>query len=284
MLNGAARDFVRERVCFYSTVLNGRSLGREIIEDAIRFGAGGVELSGFCPELSEPDLSRARELGSLARRGGLSLPCFSLGLDILKNGEETEFERAKGYADICSELEIPYLHHTVILSFSDPDVYAHRSELFARGAEFALRLNEYARERGVRTVMEDQGLVFNGVDSFARLRAVTDNRIGVLLDVGNIMFVNERADDFLRAFSEDTVHVHVKDYKRLNTPEDGAHSTVFGYCLGYRDVGEGDADLRSVSGLLNSTGYRGMLALELERAEDDRSLLTTLERTYRVFG
>jgi sugar phosphate isomerase/epimerase len=98
------------------------------------------------------------------------------------------------------------------------------------------------------------------------------------------MFVNERADSFLRAFSEDTVHVHLKDYKRLNSPEDGAHSTVFGYYLGYRDVGEGDADLRSVAGLLKSTGYRGMLSLELERVGDEEALLATLLKTYNIFA
>ena len=284
VLTSAARDFVRERVCFYSTAVAGRSSFREIIEDAVRFGAAGVELMSFCPELSEPDLKAARELGALARAGGLSMPCFSLGIDILSLGATAALQRAKGYADICSALEIPYLHHTVILETSDPATLSKRDELFPFGVEFALELNSYAASVGVKTVMEDQGLVFNGVEGFGKLMRATDGKIGVLLDVGNVMFVNERADSFYSAFSDKTVHAHLKDYKILDKPAPLAYSTVWGGYLEYRDLGDGDAELSAVAALLKERGYRGALSLELERPGDEQALLKTLMKAYQIFA
>ena len=92
----------------------GRSSSYEIIDCAERFEVGGVELMNFSTELSTPDIKIAKEIGKYARARGLSLPCFSVGIDAIANPEESA-KRLRGYAEICSELEIPYLHHTIAL-------------------------------------------------------------------------------------------------------------------------------------------------------------------------
>lgn len=263
-------SITREQISFYSSMFPGRSSAREIIQCAADFHVGGMELMNFCEELKTPDLAVAKELGALARSHGLALPCFSVGIDIIADPENA-VEQLFGYARICAELGIPYLHHTIALNFSDPcfteEIQAQR---FRLGAECALKVCDYANSLGVRTLIEDQGFVFNGVENCLRLHHLSQEKIGFVVDVGNIMFYDEKPEDFILAAGSQVCHAHIKDYHLLPGHQDGAdgYRTWRGNTLQNAEIGTGSIDFEKVFSAFEKIGYQGMYALEFSGVKD----------------
>ncbi len=267
----------REQVCLYTPVYSNRSSAEEIIERAARHGVGGVELMNFCEELSTPDRAAAVRLGKQARANGLRIPCFSAAADIA--ADPGVVESLFRYAEICAELEIPYLHHTIAMNLQGYGMTeGEREEAFLRCVEPVLRICDYAASLGVRTLIEDQGFVFNGKENCLRLCALSGGRIGIVADTGNILFYDERPEDFIRAAGTRVCHAHVKDYCFSPTPygEGECYQTRLGAYLRDEELGHGCIDFVAVKQAFAEIGYAGMYAMELasakEAAEVDRAI------------
>lgn len=281
-------NFIADRICFYSSMFRGRSSAVEIINCAADFNVGGVELMSFCDELKTPDMQMARKLGAMARERGLALPCFSVAVNLAGDDRDARFEWLRGYAEICSELEIPYLHHTIIPGLNPAALASGLESEIKRGIEMALRMNECAATLGVKTIVEDQGFAFNGVGGFGALRSASGGRIGTLLDIGNIMFVDERAEDFGRAYADSIVHVHIKDYKILDTPpadpENRAYTSRGGKYILPAEIGTADVNLPAVAAILRDVDYKGYFAMEFERVKDMAEVERVLGRMSAIFS
>ena len=278
-------DFVRSRVCFYSSMFSGTSNMHRIIECAREKGVYGVELMNFCDELKSPDMAAARELSALARGYGLGLPVFSAGISLVGENAEQNFEKLCRYAEICSELEIPVLHHTIAAALTN--VYgddAAIEEVFLRGADAALRINDFSARLGVRTVVEDQGFVFNGKENYRRLLDLSGGKIGALFDVGNIRFAGETPEELLTVLPEPPVHVHLKDYIYCTESEFPLYTDGQGRTFADIEIGKGDIDLRAVADGLKALGYNGLYAMEYCRVKDLGEVDRTLEHVSRIFA
>lgn len=258
------KDFIRERICFYSSMYPNRSSAYEIAALADKLGAAGVELMNFCSELGTPDMKVAREIGSYLRARNLTIPCFSCGINLVGDKARENMEKLFGYAEICAELGIPYLHHTVAPGLALSALDSSIDEIFEKGVMQVLTINEYAARLGVKTVIEDQAFVFNGVENYRRLLDRTEGRIATVLDTGNIFFVNETPENFAKAFKDTIVHVHLKEYKYL--PESSSERYDYVNVDGKRFVGcrmgEGPVDFDDISRTLRSVGYKGYYSLE----------------------
>ena len=270
----------REQIAFYSSMFPGRSSAREIIQCAADFHVGGMELMNFCDELKTPDLATAKELGALAKNHGLRLPCFSVGIDIIADPKKS-VQDLFGYARICAELGIPYLHHTIALNFSDPNFTQEiQEQRFQLGAECALEVCDYANSLGVRTLIEDQGFVFNGVENCLRLHRLSQGKIGFVADVGNIYFYDEKPEDFILAANDQVCHVHIKDYYYTPGHQSGApgYRTWQGNTLQNAEIGTGSIDFAKVFSAFYQIGYQGMYALEFAAVKD----LNEVERVIQL--
>lgn len=256
----------REKICLYTPVVCGDNSMKTTIREAARLGVGGVELMNFCDELRTPDMEAARQLADMARGYGLAIPCFSVAVDILSD-PDVAVAKVKAFADICSALEIPLLHHTVASDFRCYDIDdAERERRFGFCAEFALSLADYATSRGVRTVIEDQGFVFNGVKNCDRLCTLSGEKIGIVADTGNIMFFDQKPSDFIRAMGDRVAHAHLKDYRLSKTPSDKCYTTRLSNFLTDVMIGEGNADFSDVMQAFAEIGYDGMYSLEYSRS------------------
>ena len=282
------KDFIREKLCFYSPAFPGKTSGYDIIEMAKKYGARGVEMLSFWDELVDCDYGEAMKLGRCAKESGLYIPCFSLGTVLVGEGADESFARLKRAADICSALEVPYLHHTIYMSLDPKDVEGRKEDIRKAGVEMALKVSDYAKARGVKTILEDQGLVFNGVDGYGKLVAMTDGKIGTVLDLGNIMFVDEWAEDFGRAFAKNINHVHLKDYIRVEktepAPTQKYYTTEGGNYLIPCQFGTGSVRFETVKNLLDEIGYDGYFSMEFDRVMDETTLEKSLEYVASVFG
>lgn len=276
-------DFIREKVCFYSSVLQGENSSFQIMRYAAKKGVAGVELMNFSDELKTPDMLAAKELGRLAKNEGLKLPCFSCGVNFAED-TKARIENIKRYADICSELEIPYLHHTLIMMWDPAKQLSNVEKYMDIAVEAALEINDYAAEKGVKTLVEDQGYIVNGVTRYGEFMKRTDGKIGVLLDFGNIMFMDETAVDFYAAFP-DVKQIHIKDFTVSDTPlKNNGHVTVNGKYLDYCDFGDGDVDMRTLSEMLKKNAYDGYYSLEFLPFKNDAEVDVLLNKVEKTFA
>lgn len=253
----------RSDLCLYIPLCDSGSSMEKIICYAETLSVGGVELMNFCRELKRPDMAEARRLGAMARERGLKIPCFSVAMDFLTKPDAVPI--LKQYAQICGELEIPYLHHTIAKDFLAWDLSdREREDRFLRCVDAVLELCDYAAALGVRTVIEDQGFVFNGAENCLRLCGLSGEKIGIVADVGNCLFVDESPQDFIRAAGERICHAHLKDYLVTDVPhpERRSYRTKGGKYLTDALIGEGDVDYVAVMDAFRQAGYQGMYALE----------------------
>jgi sugar phosphate isomerase/epimerase len=220
-------------------------------------------------DLSTPDPEIAKDLKAYADSKGISFPCVSVGLDLVGEDHQAAVEQVKQYAHIAKILGSPFLHHTIALNFSDPQLTADNFDLFyTRGLAAVREIFDYAKELGIRTIYEDQGFLFNGRENFARFLKEVDRNVGVVADFGNIQFADEDVEDFIPAFREQIVHVHVKDYIVSRQP--GTYRSKGGHSLTDCPIGQGSVHMDAAFLALQKAGYRGIVSLECEPMGEDQ--------------
>ena len=201
----------------------------------------------------------------------LPLCCYSVYVNLWRNpdGEKKLIKQV----EIAAELGSPYFHHTLLpwLTFSGsrPSYQQALEEI----VEVAVRIAAYADSLGVTCIYEDQGYYVNGVEGF---RGFWDemnkhcNNIGICGDLGNILFVNEKPEDFLKAYAQDICHVHIKDYLWKKTdfaPGKYWLRTKDGSWVRDTMIGDGVVDFEACLKLLKRIGYKGYFALENSHPE-----------------
>jgi len=254
------------RFCLYAPPLSTITTYKEMVDYAASHGITRLETLNIL-DLSTPDPVVATELKAYASSKGICFPCVSVGIDLVGEDHAAAVETAKRYADIAKILGSPYLHHTIALNFSDPKLTEDHFELFyVRGLAAVREIYDYAQTLGIRTIYEDQGFLFNGRKNFARFLKEVDRDVGVVADFGNIQFADEDVEDFIPAFADRIVHVHVKDYivtpgaSREKLPEE--YTSKGGNYLRGCLVGEGSVHTEAAFLALKAMGYRGSVALE----------------------
>lgn len=251
---------IPRRFCLYAPPLSTITSYAQMIDFASAHGITQLETLNIL-DLSTPDPEQARKIRAYADEKGITVPCASLGLNLVGEDHAQALETAKQYVQIAAILGSPYFHHTICLEFESPKLVADNFDLFYERGILAVReLYDYAQSLGIRTIYEDQGFLFNGVENFSRFLRDVDRDVGVVADFGNIMFADEQIDPFIRAFASRIVHVHVKDYY-LSTA-DGTYTTRGGNHLLDVPVGMGSAHLQEGFRALRKMGYAGSVSME----------------------
>ena len=252
----------RSAFCLYMPPLSSITTYKEMVDLAVSHDIHYLETLNIL-DLSTPDKEKARALKAYAEEKGVSIPCVSLGLDLVLEDHEKALEEAKGYVEIAAILGAPYFHHTIALNFSDPQLTKDNFDLFYnRGLEAVRALYDYAQTFGIRTIYEDQGFLFNGVENFARFLRDVDRNVGIVADFGNIQFVDQQVEDFIRAFPDRIVHVHVKDYLVEQTPSSQSYASWGGNYLTDCLMDAGGVHTAEGFRALREIGYQGPVSLE----------------------
>ena len=91
------------------------------------------------------------------------------------------------------------------------------------------------------------------------------NKVGVCGDFGNILFADEKAEDFFAAYAKDILHVHVKDYLFKNigqAPSKAWSRTRNNNLLRDTMIGDGIVNFEKGFQILKEVGYNGRFGLE----------------------
>ncbi len=243
----------------------------QAIDYVAALGAAGIEPYPMA-ELQTPSLPAARRIGDYAREKGLELPCFSTAAQLTGEKAPAEIERLCRYADVCAEMGISYLHHTLIPALEPAGVPRDMDAAIDEAAGNARAVFDYAQSVNVQCIYEDQGYCVNGVRRFEHFLRALDRPAGVVADLGNILFAGERAQDFAGRFAPLVRHVHVKDYLfkdgRADSPGDGWYKTLGGDYLRGTVIGHGVIPFRRVMAQLLDAGYDGWYSMEYDGLED----------------
>lgn len=218
-----------------------------------------------------PDLASASKIKKELNRHDLSVACYSAYANIWK--EQTTQQDFQKALEIAAELGATYFHHT-LLPWDRPPVDAPSFEDGIKLAiESAIKVADYAKPLGITCIYEDQGRYINGVSGFGafywELKKNCSN-VGICGDLGNILSVVEKPEDFLAAFQGEIVHVHVKDYKYVPAPllpDPGYCQDKDNNWMCEAEVGSGVVDFKACMKVLKESGYQGSYALETDDSE-----------------
>ena len=244
---------------------------RQAVDYALRLGIDAIEPYPHA-EFITPSPEAAKRLADYAGEKGVGICCFSMLGDLTAADVRSEIKRLKEYADVAAALGSRYLHHTLAPGLTFDVRTSSFRTMIRRVAEAAREVFDYAGERGVRCLYEDQGFIVNGVERFDDFLDALDRDAGVVADLGNILFVDETPEAFTARFLPAIRHVHVKDYlvkdSRWPHPGDGWYLSANGGFLRGTVIGHGQVNFTRVFSILSAAGYDGFYSIEYDGMED----------------
>lgn len=271
---------MRERVCMYLPPVDGISSYYQMIDVACEYDVGYVDFLNEY-ELRTPDRDVAAAIRRYLDERNVQACCMTACVNLV--GDEAavraSIDKAKAYVDVAEILGAPLFHHTIATDLANPQRTQDNREAYLTQALAATReIYDYAAAKGIRTVSENQGFLFNGVKNVTEFLSRADHDFGVVGDIGNILFVEEHAVDFLPHVMPHVAHMHIKDYIYTVNPtrerQKGEFVTRDGNYLLDCPFGEGCVDFDRVFAILKESGYNGLLALECPAiGEDSRAVL-----------
>ena len=183
----------------------------DIVDIAKEYGLSHVETINAM-EIGPADVEAAKRLREHADKQGITFTCCSFAVNLSGEDRDWAIQYTKDYVDVVKALGSPYLHHTIALSTYKPGTCELKEDFevfYKRGIEAVREIYDYAAERGIRTIFEDQGAIFNGCDNFGRFLDEVNRDVGVVADFGNIIFVDDDPVKFINMCGDKIVNVHV---------------------------------------------------------------------------
>ncbi len=237
-------------------------LQHKSIEYAAQDGFDGIELFPTDKLFSDDWLDDAKRYREELDANNICCPCFSHGLRIF-NDPEKALKELKRCVDICEVLGTPNLHHTLQLSLSHENLPVYQV-IEPTIVEVSREVAEYAGEKGICCIYEDQGFLFNTVDRLGGFIAkVGCENTGFCLDVGNSFWYDTLPEEFAAAFGSITKHVHIKDYiYKSSYPGKRGYRTLKGNFVADVPTGFGVVDFEKVFTILLKNGYDGFFSVE----------------------
>jgi len=157
-------------------------------------------------------------------------------------------------------------------------VHPDRSFAFSLGSKGILEKNlqslkeihEFARPLGIQVLIENMDRTFNTVEQI-RQGFSQIPQLGFLLDVGhaNLNVEQNRTEEFLQAFYDRLVHVHLSD--NFGKVEDL-----------HLPLGAGNIEWRKIIPMIKRFGYDGTITLEIFSV-DRRYLLSSREKLREIW-
>ncbi len=207
-------------------------------------------------------LYNAQRIREKVEKCGMEVSCYSLAVNMLSNPDSRQL--LKKTTDLAHAMGSPYLHHTMELTLSHKNlpIYQDAEPIFV---EISREIAEYAGERGITCIYEDQGFLINTPDRLDSLISkVNMSNTGVCLDVGNSLFYDVLPEEYAGKFAKIIKNVHIKDYLYRTTPPgaDKWNRTINGNYLYSCPIGHGVVDFEKVFTILLKNGYDGYFSLE----------------------
>ena len=277
---------MNNRISFYTPPYPHVKSYIDMIDSAVEHGLSMVEGLNTM-EFTTPDVENAKKIKEYADSKNVKVPCFSVFANLGVEDNRGMIDRLKAYADVAKALGSPYLHHTIIPEYSNPDkVVPMREELFQKGINAVREIYDYCEKIGIKAIYEPQGFIFNGIENLKRFASEVERDIMFVADFTNICQSGDNIEDFIKAFPGKIAHAHIKD--AVLSDEDFSGSKEVNLKGGYVcevETGTGEIDIKGIVKLLDSYGYKGAYSLEYgvrdENSDGVKNALKIIEDALR---
>jgi sugar phosphate isomerase/epimerase len=254
------------------------------VEHTLKMGFNAIEHieNTASPEPKLKSLSDAVKMKEYLDEHNLSVSCYSLVLNLLADDASSQMDNALRHVEYARALGSPFVHHTLIPGYDKTKKIFTLDEALEKIAEDAAKVAKFCNDNGMICLYEPQGLYFNGVDG---VRAILDEmrsrglKVGVCGDTGNSLFVDVDPVDIFRAFSDDILHVHVKDYC-YGRGESGQHVSYNGKMIKETRFLDGDCHIKEC--LAQIPNYQGDVSFEFNLPDEE--MINAVKSVKDFFG
>ena len=259
-----------------------RNENRKSLEASIDVIAGlgvdGVEFAGLDQLTGDASPRRALVLRKHVEKRKLEIAGYCTVGELLvpPDKQREAVDRLKREVEVARSLGATRMRHDITRGFGAWSEGVRGAKSFATVLKTVVpairEVADYARERGVRTSLENHGFYMQPPARVQRLlRAVNHPNFRLTLDMGNFLCVQADPVAAVRKLLGYAQTVHIKDFHvrpKHSMPPQGWFATPGKTALRGAILGHGVIDLRKQLQLLREGRYRGFLSIEFEGMED----------------
>lgn len=270
----------------------GKLTVRQAVAKAAAMGFAAIEFTPFEPEEGMSREEYARLLVAEAEKNQIEISAYVCGGDLLcdsgrecRDGEavsfaeaageragrrQAELERLKGEIDLAAVLGVKLFRYDVLYRLP---VGLSFAQVLAEVSPAMRELAEYAKQYGIRTMIENHGQAFQDSDRLEQVyHAVNHENFALLVDIGNFMCADEEPVLAVSRVANLAAHVHAKDFVRMDFYSEESKEHYFrtrgcNYLKGTA-VGNGSVKAGQCLEILKQAGYDGYVDIEFEGPED----------------
>jgi sugar phosphate isomerase/epimerase len=224
----------------------------DMVITAKDLGFDGIEIRGIENELYVPkakpflDQNIESTKTRLAKLN-LEIPCLTSSCYLFEPENINSYmEEGKAYISLASQLNVPYIR---VLGDKNPEPGENIDISFV--AENLHTLAQVAGGKGVKVLIETNGLFSNSDTMIKLIKDLKSPHVGVLWDIHHpFRYMNESIQKTYDTLKEYILLVHIKD----SVCEDGK--------VRYKMLGHGDLPVKEALNLLNKDHFSGFVSLE----------------------
>ncbi len=249
---------------------------KDLIKISKEIGFDGIEFAEIHTPDGKDKIEYAKELNEECKKVGITPVQYSIGADFLNNDIEKEIERLKYEVDVACALGVTGMRHDGTSGFQGEE---RKTKGFNEALPYLIKgckaVTEYAKTKGVRTMMENHGYFCQDSDRVEKIvTGVNDSNFGLLLDMGNFLCADENPIVAFGKLMPYVSYVHAKDFHVKSgdniAPTDGFFTTRGGNHLRGAVLGHGDVPVFQCLSLVKNAGYDYFITLEFEGHEEPR--------------
>lgn len=223
----------------------------DMLSTAKDLGFDGIEIRGIGNELYAPKVKQFSDdnielTKKKLNKIGLEIPCLTSACFLFdKQNIEKHWQEGIDYIELAAKLGTPFVR-----VLGDEHPYPGNVDI-AFVAENLKKLSDIANAKGVKLLIETNGVFADSKVLKSLLESVNSDSVGVLWDVHHpIRFFNEPIEYTFENLKKYICYLHVKD------------STVVEGDVKYKMMGYGDIPVKGIVELLKENGYTGYISLE----------------------
>lgn len=252
------------------------------ISKAKELGFDAIEIVDIIPHDGSEIKEYAKKLKQEAEKLQMPLSNFTIGADFLNgsNGDfDAEVNRVKGMIDLAEILGVKSIRHDATIGYSVENRKYHGfDDALPIIAEGCRQVTQYAKSKGIKTMVENHGLFCQDSDRVEKLvNAVADENFGLLVDMGNFLCADEDPSIAVGRVAPYAFYAHAKDFHVKScmepNPGNGFFKSRNGNYLRGAIIGHGDVPVKHCLTALKNAGFDGYIAIEFEGMEENITAL-----------
>ena len=264
---------------FHALTSKGEIKEIDIPKLAHELGFKAIEVCDIPEDKLDAPETYAEELKAECEKYGITIANFVFSSDFLNGRKESdmnpdcELARIRGRIDYAALLGCKTVRHDALWSLGECPSFDKALEIIAPRIR---EISEYARTKGIKTMVENHGFICQAPDRMERLyNAVDCDNFGLLCDIGNFLCSDSEPARSVSIVAPYTAYVHAKDFyfKSGNSADvpaegQGCLKTSGGNFIKGAPIGHGCVPVTQCLRILKGAGYDGYVTIEYEGAED----------------